>query len=531
MPRTTFPTEDTTQPRPPLPGVDVLQLRAEMCQRSFAFFVREFWGEIVAEPLVWNWHMDVFCSEAEIVARRVFGTTWKDTKHNTITCRKRQPKLYDLVINVPPGTSKSLIWTVFLPVWCWLPKNDPSARFITGSYSSDLSEEHADLSRDLIKSLRFQTYFPTISIRQDKDVKSKYHNNKKGSRYATSTGGTATGMHAHIIIIDDPLNPKKAASEVELKAANHWIEHTLSTRKVDKEITVTILVMQRLAENDPSGMLLEKSRAGKKQIRHICLPGEIFEGSTVTKNGRTIQLVQPPELSEKYTDGMLDPVRMSKAVLKEMEADLGQYGYAGQVKQLPAPPGGGMFKTEKIEVLESMPPKIHILKEIRYWDKAGTDAKDNPGAAHTAGVKIGLLSNGKFCVMDVVRGQWESEKREEIMKQTAQLDGVNVEIWVEQEPGSGGKESARGTVKSLAGFPIHAETVTGDKVTRADPYSVQVNWGNVCMIRAPWNLDYLGEMAVFPFGKWKDQIDASSGAFNKLALPLKQAGVWGTSGN
>lgn len=508
----------TRQPtKAPTPAVSVISIRAEKCRRSFKFFVQEFWEDLVPEPLVWGWHMDVFCEEFEKVVRRVVGTLIH-LPGGRPPYRKRQPKEYDLVVNVPPGTTKSMIFTVMGPIWCWLL--DPTLRFITGSYSGDLSAEHSDMARDLIKCQRFQLYFPDLHIRQDKDVKSNYHNNKRGSRFTTSTGGTVTGMHAHIIIIDDPLNPKKAASDIELRGAGIWMERTLSTRKIDKEVVPTILVMQRLAENDPSGMLLEKMKAGKKKIRHICLPGEIF-------NPKAAESVQPPELVEKYVDGMLDPVRINKDVLQELEADLGQYGYAGQIQQQPAPPDGGMFKVGKIEKVQR-PPDPMIIQQLRYWDKAGTDAKDNPGSAHTAGVKIAYLSTGKYCIMDVVRGQWASEEREAKIKSIAELDGPKVPIWIEQEPGSGGKDSARSTIKNLAGYSIHAETVggAGDKVRRADPFSVQVNWGNVVMVEGPWNHEFINELGSFPFSKWKDQVDAASAGFNKLALPAKKAGTW-----
>src|SRR5574340_1137791 len=467
------------------------EIHAEKCRRDFAFFVKEFWNEIDTEPLIWNWHLDVFCQAVMKVYNRVF---------------QRLPKLYDLVVNVPPGTSKSKIFTVMAPVWGWI--NDSTLKFINGSYSGDLSLEHADMARDLIKSRRFKLYFPDIKIRPDKDAKGSYHNTARGSRFATSVGGTVTGMHALVITIDDPLNPRKAASEVELKAANHWMTQTLSTRKIDKEVTVTILVMQRLNQIDPSGELLDKAESGKKKVRHICLPGEIFNGASTVKNGKTIHFVKPISLAKRYIDGMLDPKRMGKDVLLELMADLGQYGYAGQIQQQPAPPSGGMFKTDKIEIIDIPPPHC-IAEQVRFWDKAGTDKKDNPGSAFTAGVLMARLTNGKYCVLDVVRGQWATDEREDRMKQTAQLDGPNVRIWMEQEPGSSGKDSARGSIKNLAGYAVNAEPATGDKVFRADPFSVQVNWGNVCMVRAPWNRDYLDELSVFPFGKRKDQVDAS----------------------
>jgi predicted phage terminase large subunit-like protein len=497
------------------------EIHAEMCKRSFAFFVKEFWSEIDPEELVWNWHLDVLCHEIEVVYRRVF---------------KRQPKEYDLVINVPPGTSKSKIVTIMGPVWGWL--NDPTLKTINGSYSGDLSLEHADAARDLIKSRRFSIYFPKLKIRADKDTKGSYQilyqpadeDSWKlgGSRYAASVGGAVTGMHALIINVDDPLNPKKAASDLELKSANHWMEQTLSTRKINKRVTPTILVMQRLHENDPTGKLIFKMKAGKKQVRHICLPGEI-------KDKKTEALVSPSCLALYYVNKKLDPVRMDDTVLDELMADLGQYGYAAQIQQNPSPPGGGMFKVEnfKFAAREEI-AEFLIADVVRYWDNAGTDALDNPGSCFTAGVKMGKLipNNPFYCdfvVLDVVRGQWASEERERRKKMVAELDGVEVKVYVEQEPGSAGKDVAAATVKNMAGFAVYPETSSGDKVKRADPFSVQVNWGKVLLVRAPWNSDYIAELEGFPFGNRKDQVDASGGAFNKIHISKREGGVWGRS--
>lgn len=496
----------------------VAELRAEKCRRSFAYFVKEFWAEIDAEPLIWNWHLDVLCHEIEQVYRRVFA---------------RLPKLYDLIINVPPGTSKSKIVTIMGPVWGWL--NDPTLKTINGSYSGDLSLEHADAARDLIKSLRFEVYFPNLKVRPDKDTKGSYQIlysagegrwRLGGSRYAASVGGAVTGMHAHVLNVDDPLNPKKAASDTELKQTNHWMEQTLPTRKVDKKVTPLILVMQRLHEKDPTGQLLTKRDAGKKKIRLICLPGEIKDQKTAAK-------VSPPCLKFFYTDQLLDTQRLDNDVLKELMADLGQYGYAAQILQAPAPPGGGMFKVENFKFADKEKVLDFLVTDVvRYWDNAGTDASENANACWTAGVKMGkLVPNNPFMcdfiVLDVVRGQWASEEREKHKKLTAELDGVEVKIYVEQEPGSSGKDVATATVVNMAGFAVYPETSSGDKVRRADPFSVQVNWGRVLLVRAPWNTDFVAELASFPNGRTKDQVDAAGGAFNKIHLAKREGGVWG----
>jgi predicted phage terminase large subunit-like protein len=149
---------------------------------------------------------------------------------------------------------------------------------------------------------------------------------------------------------------------------------------------------------------------------------------------------------------------------------------------------------------------------VRYWDKAAT--KD--AGAYTAGVKMTLISDGRWIIEDVKRGRWGSAERERIIQQTAEADGQNVQIWVEQEPGSGGKESAEGTIRNLAGYSVYAERPTGDKTSRADPFSVQVNNGNISLLIGAWHREYIEELRFFPFSTFKDQVDASSGAFNKL---------------
>lgn len=400
------------------------------------------------------------------------------------------------------------------PAWCWTKWH--RMRFITASYSAQLALENADYCRNLIRSEEFREIYPDIEIREDKDTKSNFSILKKlggepgkqqrsetgGSRYSTSVGGTLTGFHGDILIVDDPLNPNQAVSEVELGNANRWMEQTLSTRKTDKSITPTILIMQRLHQDDPSGHWLAKAKAN---IKHICIPGEC-------RNYK--EQVKPVDLLKYYKDDLFDQNRLSWKVLKDLEADLGQYGYAGQIGQEPTPPGGGMFKTDHIALVEKMPNPIDIKKTVRYWDKAGTEGD----GAYTVGVKMSRLVNNIWLIQDVKRGRWSSNERERIIKNTAVADGLSVDIWIEQEPGSGGKESAEGTIRNLAGYVVRAEKPTGDKVYRADPYSVQVNNFAFQVLKGDWNNAFLEEHRFFPFSTYKDQVDAAAGAFNKLVV-------------
>jgi predicted phage terminase large subunit-like protein len=479
------------------PCISKNQLRASILKDSFFDFVQYFWDTIIPEKPVYNWHMKYICDEMQKLAERVF---------------RGEAKKHDLVISVPPGTSKSTICSIMFPAWVWTRM--PTARTICASYSYPLSLELSRRSRDIVLSDEYRELFD-IALREDQHAKGYFANTAGGYRFSTSTGGSVTGFHAHFIIIDDPLNPQEAASEAGLKGANTWIRETLSTRKIDKDITPTALIMQRLHENDPTNMMLSRKNVITK---HINLPAEIDD--------KTAKTVRPRSLRRRYVDDpeqpgskLLDMKRLSRRVLKEYMDSLLDYGYAGQFLQNPVPPEGGMFKTQRIHV-EEQPPYTFVRK-IRGWDKAGTEG----GGAYTVGVLLGEDQEGRFWILDVVRSQLDSGEREKLIKQVANIDGTDVIVAIEQEPGSGGKESAQGTVRNLKGFSVDSAPATGDKVIRARPFSSQVNVGNVWMVKAEWNLPYINELTMFPNSKYKDQVDATSRAFSVISFGGR-IGVW-----
>lgn len=480
---------------------DPAKLQRAINDRSLFEFLQWIWPAYSSQPFVANWHIKYLCKQLEKIAHRVGN---------------HQPKKHDLLINISPGTTKTALCSIIFPVWCWTKWY--WMKFITCSYSSDLSLESAEYSRELVRSTLFRSVYPELAIKQDKESKGNFRivklvdtvagNRSKlkkeligGNRYSTSVGGTLTGFHADIIIWDDPLKPDEAASKKQLEAVNRWIDQTLPTRKTNKGVTTIIGIMQRLNQNDPSGHLIDKK---KKKFKHVCLPGEIIHFKA---------MVRPQKLIKKYTeDGLFDKHRMSKEVLEELESDLGQYGYAGQIGQNPAPPGGGLFKVDNFVMSAQLIDKRQIIKSVRYWDKAAS----TEAGAYTVGVKMHLLRNKFYLVEDVKRGQWSSEVRERIIRQTAVGDGTDVDIVIEQEGGSGGKESAESTIRNLAGFRVKAERPMGDKSKRADPFSVQVNNGSVILVVADWNSRFKEEYELFPNGTYKDQVDAGSGAFNYL---------------
>lgn len=477
---------------------------ATVCRDSFYDFVVEFWEEIVPEPFVYNWHVEYLCDELQKMAVRVF---------------KGLPRKYDLIINIPPGTTKSTICSIMFPAWLWA--NMPTARVIGASYADTLQMDLSRFCRNVVRSDRYRAYYPNIKISTDQDAKSYFMNTLGGRRKGVGVGGIA-GFHAHFIIVDDPLDPKEAISQAKVEAANWWMNNSLALRKVNKETTPTLLIMQRICPEDCTDNMISHTPEG--MIKHIVLPGVLNEES--------IDYLNPPALRRYYRNNLLDPRRMTDRFLREIRMK-GEFLYKAQILQKPVPLGGQMFFVERLNI-EKVPPVPSKFKEIiRFWDKAGT--KDS--GAYSVGVKMGRERHepyDRYWVLDVVRGQWSSDAREANIQQAARLDGKVVRIGIEQEPGSGGKESAENTIRGLAGYKVYAERPTGDKAQRADPYAGQVNGGNVYLVEGAWNKAYIEELRSFSLenSKYKDQVDASSGAFTKLSEPtIIVGGGFITKGN
>lgn len=326
-----------------------------------------------------------------------------------------------------------------------------------------------------------------------------------GGLWAAGVGGPITGKGFHLGVIDDPLkNYEEAASETIRQKQKDWYASTFYTR--EEPGGAIIVIQTRWHEDDLSGYLLAKE-ADEPEYWHI-VHFEAIKEDQVPEYPGTCTL--EPDL--RQPGEALSPARYPLGKLNKIAARIGDYFFGALYQQRPRPREGNMFKRHWFEIVPQVP---NDATRVRYWDKAGTQ----DGGAFTAGVLMARDSAGVYYVEDMLRGQWGATEREKIIKQTAELDGKKVEVWIEQEPGSGGKESAEATIRNLAGFTVRADKVTGDKVTRAEPFAAQAGGLNVKIKKAAWNNDYLERLTAFPNGKYKDDVDASSGAFNKLSTP------------
>jgi predicted phage terminase large subunit-like protein len=185
---------------------------------------------------------------------------------------------------------------------------------------------------------------------------------------------------------------------------------------------------------------------------------------------------------------------------------------------------GNFFPRHKFIVTESQPNRGRI---VRYWDFAATKQKEGQDPDWTVGVKM-LCNQGQYWILDVIRGRYNPATLEQVVKQAAEMDGKNVEIFIEEEPGSSGKIVSDHYIRNvLQGYTIKAIKPTGDKANRAKPFSAAVENDNVHIMRAAWNENFLDECSVFPQpGFHDDQPDAASGAFDQLnvgGVPIIQA--------
>jgi len=388
-----------------------------------------------------------------------------------------------LMIFEPPRHGKSEMVTVRYPVWRM--ERHPEMRVIIGAYSQTLANRFSRKSRRIARE--------RLQLNEERAAAEEWETVEGGGFRAVGVGAGVTGMGGHLIVIDDPVkNREEANSEAYRERCWSWYTDDLYTRL--EPGGAVILIMTRWHEDDLAGRILASEEADDWTV--MSLPA----------------LAEENDLMGREMGEALCPERYDLAALGRIQQTLGHSFYA-LYQQRPQPLEGGMFKWGWFEIVEAVP--WNLVRVVRYWDKAGTAG----AGAYTAGVLMGLI-NGIFYLLDVVRGQWSAGVREQTIKTMADLDrqqwGDVYEVWVEQEPGSGGKESAENTIRNLAGFTVHADRPTGDKALRAEPYAAQAEAGNVRIVRGDWNAAYLNELTSFPTGAFADQVDASSGAFVKL---------------
>lgn len=418
------------------------------------------------------------------------GYTWQQAAHHATICealmRVFRGECKRLIINIPPRYSKTEIVKNFVG---WSLGNAPDSEFIYTSYSSRLAAASSWDVRGLVQEAEYKAIFPAVGLREDSQAKDEWRTTAGGIMYAVGAGGTITGYGAGkhrpgfggALLIDDPHKADEARSDIMRQNVIDWFQNTFESRKNSPD-TPIILVMQRLHESDLAGWLLAGGNGEKWE--HVCLPALQDDGTA------------------------LWPEKHSVEELRRMEA-AAPYTFAGQYQQRPSPAEGGLFKPDRIEIIDALPVGAHDF--IRGWDLASTTDGD-----WTAGPRIGKLTDGRYVIADMVRVREGPDQRDATMKATASRDGIATRISIPQDPGQAGKTQVAYLTKMFAGYRVTSSPESGDKVTRAEPFASQVNVGNVVMVRGPWNAALIDEMRMFPNGSFDDQVDGCSRAFAEL---------------
>jgi predicted phage terminase large subunit-like protein len=309
--------------------------------------------------------------------------------------------------------------------------------------------------------------------------------------------GSMTGSRGDRVLLDDPLSVDSANSDADLEAARLTFTEALPTR-VNNEASAIVVIMQRLNEKDTSGIILNEDLG----YTHLMLPMR-FEAE---RRCTTFLGFTDPR---KVEGELLFPERFSEVTVKALEKQMGSYATAGQLQQRPAPRGGGLYKRHWFNVVQAVPLGT---KMIRGWDFAATEGAGD----YTAGVKLGRTKEGRFIIVNATRAQLSPAGVDRLIKATASQDGYTCAQSFPQDPGAAGKAQATYQVGQLAGYIVASSTESGSKWIRALPMAAQAEAGNVDILEGDWNTEYLDELCEFDHGKYDDQVDATSRAFNEL---------------
>lgn len=478
-------------------------------------------------------------------------------------------KLRKVLINVPPGFSKSLLTDVVWPAWEWGPRNRPDLRVLSWSYAEKVVEINAVKCRALMDAPIYRALWgDRFKIDPRQDAKLHFANDKLGFKLASTVGGTGTGLRGDRLIIDDPHNVEGADSDAKRQNTIDWFGGTLTTRVrnanhakefVDgmwAEPSCTVVIMQRLARKDVSGSILD---AGGLGFEHLLIEMD-YEGvdhparRTVGWRASSIGYVDPREKMvadveavratfhqasaarakadavESWWDEWQDtwgrialdivklafPSRFNRPTVEDNKLQLamkqGTSAVAGQFRQWPSDGEGTLFKREwfkKVKVAE-----LGARDDVRGWDLAATDS---PTADATASVRMRMDGQGRIYILNARAVRLSPAKVEDHIKEVAVADGLQVVHSFPQDPGSAGKMVISNLTRNvMQGYRFISSPEAKKKTVRAEPFAAQVEHGNVYLVDGDWNDALVNELVEFPHGLHDDFVDACSRAYDAL---------------
>lgn len=495
----------------------LIEIDQNDCEESLSDFVRLAWH--VVEPgaeYVHGWHIDFICAHLEAITDEL---QFDDGSYYN-----------RLLINVPPGTMKSLLTNVFWPSWEWGPRNMPHLRYVCTSHSQNLAIRDSTKMRRLIQSDWYQARWgDRVKLTGDQNAKTKFENTATGFREAVAFE-SLTGVRGDRVIIDDPHSVDGAASDAKRESAIETFLEAIPSRLTNPTKSAIVVIMQRLHEEDVSGVILDKGLG----YDHIMLPMRYDPGRAMpTMLGLEDRRVEEGQL--------LFPARFPLAVVDRDEAVMGPYATAGQFQQSPEPRGGGVIKREWWQPWDhpAFPSFDYIIAAL---DTAYTTKSENDPSAMTV---WGIWSGGDQTAqitraptsegdMIAVLNRTYNEERPKVMMMHAWADHLELHELVEKvqetmtrygvdkllvENKASGYSVAQ-EIRRLYGYEEFAVQLIdpkgNDKLARL--FSIQHLFAEG-LIHAPersWAEMVITQCAQFPRAKHDDLVDTVSMALRHL---------------
>lgn len=491
-----------------------IEANAERLRRDLPAFVRAAWPILEpVTPLSWNWHHDLICEYLTLVKDGTFKNKFGE-------------QCEGLIFNVPPRTMKSLLISVFFPVWLWT--SNPAARLMFASYAEKLSTQHSVFRRNVIDSPWYQERWgdmfkllpevtfvnspEKIDFAKDQNLKTHYENSARGVMFSTAMQSAATGMGGDILVFDDPLNPEQALSEVEREGVNVKFDTTFRSRLNNPQTGVKIIVMQRLHELDLTGHVLEKEAS---RWHHVKLPA-------IAEKSESWPFPISGEVRERQVGQVLWPDRLPQTQLDGMKVGMGSWAFAGQYQQNPAPLEGGLIKRNWIKFYKELPERFDLL--VQSWDCTFKGA-----STRTANIKD---KNTRDNDIDFVAGQvwgkyagkyymlpYRLHERLDFGPTKAAIKSVHAlfprahAILIEDK--ANGPAIISELQNEIAGIVgIEPE---GGKLSRAQSISPLFEAGSIelpdpVIFGCPWVEQYIHNICTFPKAAHDDDMDATSQA-------------------
>jgi predicted phage terminase large subunit-like protein len=452
---------------------------------DFWFFAQRCFCQLNPQTtLATNWHLEVIAAKLTAV--------W-------------QGEIRRLIINLPPRHLKSLMASMAFPAWCL--GHDPSAQILCVSYAQDLADKLARDCRSIVMSPWYRQIFPT-RLAPHRQAVQEFITTRQGYRLATSTGGVLTGRGADIILIDDPLKPEEALSDAQRKAANEWYDHTLYSRLNDKRHGAIVIIMQRLHEDDLVGHVLAQEGWEVLSFPAIAEADEVHR----------IETIWGAQCFRRRLGQALHPDREPPETLDRIRRTVGEYNFAGQYQQSPAPLGGGLVKAEWFKRYGEEYRPERFDRVVQSWDTANKATELSDFSVCTT---WGVRGKDLF-LLGLFRRRLEYPALKRAVREQQSLFGAN-EVLIED------KASGTQLIQELIADGCHGVTryqPTCDKIMRLNAQTAMIENGFVHIPEtAPWLDEYLHELTVFPKGKHDDQVDSTAQFLDWFKKPFPGQGI------